>query len=737
VASVKKLFLDTETRSRVDISLGTDLYTHAAECLIVTYAFESGPAQIWEPWNDPIPPLDLWTVLRDPEYTVIALNTAFDRLILRRALHIEVPVERWRCVMAQGNAHGLPGGLEQLGAVCDLPENLQKLTGDDYKLIDTFCIPQRVTNQFVEPWERPDDWKRFCDYAVRDTESLRAVSLALPTANYTGTNLASWHLDQLVNERGFGFDQALARAAVSFLGDAKVASDAAVFSATDGAVHAATQRDRLLHYIRNKCKVDIDSLKASEVTEWLESDDLEPTVRLLLEERLQAGKSAGSKFATGLQRVGPESRIRHWSRWNGAGRTGRHSGRGYQPHNMARPTRRVRRVNGRIELEPVKADYIDSVILPGIYSKAALNDRAVYGGPNEAVALAVRHAIVAAPGNELMAADFKNIESVITAWIAGEAVQVVAFQDAFDSPKDKSKDVYRILAGKMLGKRPEDVTENERQMGKVCVLAFGFGGGVSALVSMAIAYQMDLDPLPDIVLPTATPEQLFRAERNWRRAFLSGEDFGLEKRVYMACDVLKQQYRTANSAIDQLRKDVDVATKNAIENRGSVYHVGRCTIWAESSMLIIQLPSGRRLLYVAPELKSELVEDPEGGEPWKSSYITYMTFRGKFWQRERAWSGLFVENIVQACANDVLRAAMLRVHADTLTVPAVRDYLMTLPPEARTSISLHVHDEIVLDLPISSYPIDRFKRVITTKEPWMDGLPITADTWSYPRYGKR
>jgi DNA polymerase bacteriophage-type len=734
---VARLFLDTETYCEVDIALGTDLYSRAAECLIVTYAFENEPVQIWEPWKDPIPPKDFIKHVKDPNVLFVALNAAFDRSILQYALNLEIPIERWWCVMAQANAHGLPGSLENLGKACDLPENLQKLTGDDYKLIDCFCMPQRASGKRIYPSGRPDDWQRFCTYAIRDTESLRAIFHALPTANYSDINLESWRLDQHINERGFGFDRSLAEAAVRFLADAKLASDANVYSASNRQVHTATQRDRLLRYLRENCGVDIENLKASEVTDWLESDDLDPAVRILLEERLQAGKSAGSKFATGLERVGPESRIRHWSRWNGAGRTGRHSGRAYNPHNMARPNRRVRRANGRIELEPVKADEIDSVIIPGIYSKDALYNKDKYGAPYEAIGLAVRHAIVAAPGNELMAADFKNIESVITGWIAGESVVVAAFQAAFDDPKDKSKDVYRILAGKMLGKRPEDVTDVERQMGKVAILAFGFGGGVSALVNMALLYQMDLEPLADVVLPAATPEQMMKAERAWRRAFLSGEDFELDKRTYMACDVLKQQYRTANNAIDQLRKDLDTATKSAVANKGTVYHVGRCTIWAETSMLIVQLPSGRKLLYIGPQLKEETVEDPDGGKPWTSSHITYMTFRGKAWRREKAWSGLFLENIVQAIANDVLRAAMLRVHRDTWTVPAIRAYLMTLPAAARTAISLHVHDETVLDVPKGSYPVERFRRVVTMKEPWMEGLPIAADIWVNERYGKR
>jgi DNA polymerase bacteriophage-type len=739
---VRLLFLDTETRSRTDISDGTDRYTRDAECLIVTYAFEDGPAKIWQPWHDPIPPADFWAAIQDPNCWLVAHNAAFDRLILQRALGIHTLPERWMCTMAMANAHGLPGSLEMLGVICGLDEDKLKLV-DDKKLIDTFCVPQHTTNQFVQPWEMPSEWQRFCNYAIRDTESLRAIFERLPVTNYVGAHLDSWRLDQLINERGFGFDRSLAAAAADYLDDAKVASNRVVAENSGGQVQAASQRNRLLKYLRETRGIDIETLRAGEVRDWLEHDDLDPIVRTLLEQRLEAGKSAGSKCRRGLELVGPESRIRHWCRWSGAGRTGRHSARGFQPHNMARPALSVRRPEGhahagRIELDPVKASYIDDVIIPGIYSKAALSEPLIYGGPFEAVNLMLRHMIVAAPGNEIMAGDFKNIESVITAWLAGEHGQVSAFERAFQDPKNKSLDVYRILAGKMLGKPPEQVNESERQMGKVAILAFGFGGGVSALVNMAVAYQLDLDVLPDIVLPAATPEQLLKAEKAWRRAFLRGEDFELEKRVYMACDVLKQAFRTANSAIDQLRKDIDTAVKAAVAAKdGTVYNVGRCKIFANNSFLVIELPSGRRLLYASPTIEKEVIVDPDGGEPWTSTYIKYSTARGRGWTRERAWSGLFLENMVQAIANDVLRAAMNRLHEDTWRVPEIATYLRTLPPAEQTAINLHVHDEICLDIPKGSYPAERFRRVVTAKERWMEGLPIAVDIWINPRYGKR
>jgi DNA polymerase bacteriophage-type len=624
-----------------------------------------------------------------------------------------------------------------LGVVCGLDADHAKLV-DDSKLIDTFCVPQAATDRFIEPWEMPNEWERFCKYAIRDTDALREIYKRLPTHNYTGFNLQCWHLDQLINERGFGFDSKLANAAVAFLGDAKVSSDAAVFEASKEQIHAATQRNKLLTYLQKQCGINIDSLRASDVREWLEHDDLDPVVRVLLEQRLEAAKNSGAKFTRGLRMVGPQGRQRNCIQFNGAGRTGRHSGRGFQPHNLARPAITVRTEAGRIELSPVKATYIDDVIIPGIYSKSALNNPLVFGGPYEACALTLRHVITAAEGNELVVGDFKNIESVITAWIAGQNDEVEAFERAFADPKNKALDVYRIQFSAFFGTPVLEVNDTERQAGKVSKLAFGFGGGVGALVTMAAGYQMDLEPLADIVLPRATAEQKEKAYKAWRRAFLRGEDYELEPKIYQACDILKQVYRTANDKIDQMRRDVGTAIKNAVKSPNkTVYHVARCKIWSTGNFLIIELPSGRRLLYANPKIYQEVIKDPDGGKDWISEYVVYCTARGKSWRVERAWDGLFVENIVQGIANDALRAAMWRLHADTMNVPEIKRYLMTLPEEARTAICLHVHDEVALDVPKGSYPKSRLVRIMNEKEPWMAGLPMATDAWTHERYGKR
>lgn len=732
-------FTDTETRARVPISHGNDLYTRDAECRIVTYAIDEAKSQIWQPWEAPRIPSDLEDAICDERVKFVAHNAPFDYKIYLRSLKIRIPLKRWRCTQAQAYSAGLPGSLEILGKVLGLPLDYQKLTDDKY-LIHVFCEPSKLTNQFIEPWERPDEWARFCNYAIRDTDALREIYRRLPKHNYSGVNLEWWVLNQLENERGFGFDAPFAREAVDFLALAKKQTNKVMHDNSGGAVGAATQRKRLLEFLQRKHGLEIANLTASEVRDWLEHDDLHPEVRILLETRLEASKSAGSKYNRGLTLLGPGDRMRNTIQWSGAGRTGRNSGRGFQPHNMARPQINVMRTFGlkigRMVMVNVKAKFIDDVIMPGIRNKAALNSDLIYGGPNEAAALALRHVIIATAGNNLQVVDWKNIESRITPWIAGEEWVLEAYRAA---DRGEGDDLYKLLFHQFFGIPISEIDDVMRQCGKVCKLAFDYGGGVGALVTMSATYQMDLDPLPDMVLPRATPEQLSKANKAWRRAFLEGDDYALERRVYMACDILKQVYRESHPRIDQLKHDFGSAALNAIRYPGvqNAKRVGKCTIWATENMLIIELPSGRRLLFMQPRLHAVLYVDPDTGAASTREYWSYCAARGKSWRREDSWPGLTVENVVQAIANDVLRQAAVAIHKDTFQYPAVVEYLATLPEFARTALVLDVHDELVLDLPPGAYPMKRFEEKATEGFGWSVGLPLAVDGWTGPRYGKR
>ena len=123
------------------------------------------------------------------------------------------------------------------------------------------------------------------------------------------------------------------------------ASASARISAASGTVDpsrsaaSVTQREKLLEWFNNS-GLEIASLKASEIREALEGDDLPPAHRFLLELRLEGSKSSGAKYRRGLECVGPDGRIRDTMLYAGANRTGRWSGRNFQPQNLPRPSGR-------------------------------------------------------------------------------------------------------------------------------------------------------------------------------------------------------------------------------------------------------------------------------------------------------------------------------------------------------------------------------------------------------------
>lgn len=689
------VYFDTETRSTVSIKDGTDRYMSGAQALLAQWAVDDGPVQIWECLNERQPQA-LTKLLYDERCVFVAHNAAFDRAVVARLLLCPMPASRWVCTLAQAYAHSLPGGLEALCAVLGVPQHLAKIA-DGRRLIQLFCVPHK--DKFNDPKDFPEDWARFKAYGASDITSLREVHRRLPVHNFRGQNLRYHWFNCRVNERGFAVDLPLAEAAVKLLASAKVRTDHAVTAATGGSVTAVTQRDRLLRYLTEH-NVELANLKKAEIERALEGDDLSPVARFILEARLEGAKASGAKYKTAL-RQHVDGRIRYAMQCFGAGATGRTAHKGFQPGNMPR----VR----------ARAEWIDALTLPAIHTGGG--DPILVGQPNSACADALRHTIIAAPGYELVVADFANIESRVLAWLAGEQWKLDAY-----AARDRGEgaDLYRLLYARFFGGSAGDTTDYQRQQAKVTELACGFGGSVGAVVAMSANNGADLDALPALIFPQADDRMKAKAVRAYNRAVKEGEDFALSAETFQACHVLVQIYRAANPAIDDLKHALGRAVESSIRERNVLHEVGRCKVWADDRVLIIELPSGRRLLYWHPGIAAETKVDVETGEKTERYYVVYTRYRGKQTIRQRAWAGLFVENIVQAVANDLLRYAELAVDEQW--------------PD---SIVLDIHDEIVLEVPIGSVKLEELIAVMCAERPWSRGLPTAADGWVHPRYGKR
>lgn len=693
-----EFFVDTETFGDVNLKkYGLDRYLNGAvECLIVTYARDDKAVGCWDVTSGAPMPAEFEDNMLDERVIKIAHNAPFDRKVLRKTMGFDAPWEQWHCTMSQAYAHGLPGSLDSLGVVLGIPVDMRKLKrGED--LIQLFCVKKKGRTRSTAK-SHPDDWREFLEYATQDTAALREIYRRLPSHNYRGEHHELWVADMEINERGFFIDQDLCRAAVKLRDAAKAEVDDEIERLTDGRITKGTQRERIHHEIVGEHGVMMLDLTADTMERMLQQPDLDPMARQLIELRMKSSLTSLTKYERALERVGPDGRMKDTLQYSGAGRTGRWAGRGVQPHNMPRPKR--------------PADEIENRIVPLILDGTLPQE---YHDVNGACQDALRSMIVAEPGNELIVSDWSNIEGRCVAWEAGESWKLSAFER---QDRGEGEDLYRLLFSQLMAKPLEAVTKDDRQQGKAFELAFGYGGGVGACVTAAGTYGIDLPTLARTALENAPDSVVNKAEKTWEQAFIRGEDFMLEPEVYMGCDAAKQLYRKANSKIAQLWWDVERAVKWAIDRPGSVQHVGRCKIWAVPKYLIIELPSGRRLLYAQPKLRVTVEYDEDSEEMSKRVSISYMHASAKQWKRTYSYGGKLVENITQAIANDVLRKAILRARREGWPV------------------ILHVHDEIVTEVPIGLFELDDLNKLMERPISWAKGLPLKAAGYTAKRYRK-
>jgi DNA polymerase len=81
----------------------------------------------------------------------------------------------------------------------------------------------------------------------------------------------------------------------------------------------------------------------------------------------------------------------------------------------------------------------------------------------------LKKAILAPEGKVIIDADSSQIEARVLAWLAGQDDLVEAFA--------KGEDVYKIMASKIYGKPREEITKEERFVGKTTILGAGYGMG--------------------------------------------------------------------------------------------------------------------------------------------------------------------------------------------------------------------------------------------------------------------
>jgi DNA polymerase len=334
----RKLWIDLETFSSVAIKHGAHRYATQAEIILLAWALDDGPVSVWDCTLDPLPPAELLHAEFDE---IWAHNSGFDRTVLRACKPHLVPTEpsHWRDTMVQAYAHGLPGALGTLCDILGVPTDKAK-DKEGKTLIRLFCIPpaKNLKRGRATRETHPQEWAKFVEYAALDIEAMREVHRRLPRWNYQGDELALWHLDQRINDRGVMIDMDLARGAIRAVERAQADLKARTQELTGGEVESTTKRDQFLAHLLEQYGVALPDVQISTLERRLSDPDLDAGLRELLAIRLQASSTSTAKYNTLINATNDDDRLRGVLQFDGAGRTRRWAGRLFQPQNLPRPT---------------------------------------------------------------------------------------------------------------------------------------------------------------------------------------------------------------------------------------------------------------------------------------------------------------------------------------------------------------------------------------------------------------
>lgn len=454
---IKRLWLDRETFCEDDLKeVGTYLYAETAEDLILTYAIDDGPVQVWDATEEPIPPDDLVHAMETAE-EVWAHNAQFDRAIHNgpKQQHLpRIPLERWRCSMAMALSHALPGSLDDLGAALGAGIHQRKLKSGK-KLINLFCKPLPANRKLrrADRFTHPVQWEEFKEYAAFDVEAMRWNVSQMPTCNWDAACIAEWHHDQVINERGFYVDTELTEAGVRASYEEKQRIHAQVRQIL-GCDVRVTQRDQFKALLEQRYGLQLENTQKDTFLQELKNPNLHPEAAMLLRLALQANKTSTAKYAKLHPAVQRDRRFRGGLQFCGAARTRRLAGRMFQGQNL--PSR-------GLPPAPKVEFYINALKQDAHHLFFEDNELMWYG------AAALRGVVTVPEGKKLVAADLSNIEGRLLAWLAGEKWKLKAFT-AYDA--GTGPDLYNITAVNIIGGDPWKVSKpNRNAFGKVPDLA--------------------------------------------------------------------------------------------------------------------------------------------------------------------------------------------------------------------------------------------------------------------------
>jgi DNA polymerase len=666
---------------------------------------------------------------------VVAHNAGFERIIwafirARYGLGHWPALCIWQqdCTLARAANQNLPIALEKIGRILKLRE---KKDDEGAKLMKSMSKPKILKDGTITwPLDTPQNRDRLELYQDQDVRTeIEGDDILLPLPPLERD---VWELDQVINDRGIPVDIEAVTVAWDVVNYAKRAADRRMFALTGGAVGTCNEIENIVNWIRSrgfKC----DSFRKDDHADIMMFADFggDEVVRKVVELRRDAGKTSTSKFLRILECVCADDRIRGQIMYCGATQTKRFAGKLVQTQNLKRfdPEREADGIKFAINL--LKS----GMTIPDIYNVMSM----AFKAPIDVLAKCMRPMIKAEDGHVFYNADYSNVEGRINAWLANETTKIAAFL-AYDNKT--GPDLYKLAFSGAFGKPVEQVAYEERQVGKVMELSFGFQGGVGAFIENAEKAQPPLKPAA-IVAPVraaVAADMWFRVREEYQSAT---DKFDLLQDEWTAVKIVVRGWRNNNAMIKQGWYDAQDAAIQAMDAPYTEVpcYFGRVSYLFDGSNLYCRLPDGSILYYNQAFMRYQVTEYVEVAGAWidcteffpheledlrkagarfKQQGRNVVYFHHEVtgqWVPQALYGGLQCENIVQGTGRAILVRAMLRVE------------------KAGYPIVMHTHDDILSHVRKGFGSVAEYEDLMRINEPWLAGMPLAVKGHMDERYG--
>jgi len=652
----KYLHIDIETRSELDIkSDGLMNYAHHESTQILCICFKIDGEMY-------VDDLDvLLTYVEDPEVIFCAHNASFEYIMLHAKLNwFDVPIERWRCSAAVAAYHRLP---RSLGACAKTLGLAKQKDEEGKKVMMKMCKPlpkaqrkNNVSNKLLAS-ELEDMFggcyynhdylldsipyyslKEYCKDDVLTEEAIIDRLGFLPLEEQE-----LFEIDFTMNwVNGVQVDVELCEKMQSIFKSLQTSINAKCVNKHG---FKLTQVAKVAEFLGE------ENCDAAKLRDMLEDPDISEEKKEVIRWRQTVGNTSPSKYKA-VQKLAYKGRVYGMMLYHGAG-TGRWTSKGVQLQNIARGSFSEDWVDEEME---ISCNYILQDRFKELMSSGLVTEEI------EVVKSVLRGVFT----GDLSVCDYSQIEARILPWIAGQTDVVKAFEDGLD--------IYKVSASQIYKKKYEDVTKDERFIGKIATLALGYQGGKGAFLGMA-------------------------------------EVYGVKDMDERFAEKIKVDWRKANTKIVQFWYALEEAARIAIGGLANSTH--GVAFKCEDDFLKMTIPSGRTLFFYKPELRDGSItylkqlsqnDFPLAGTKFSADGVQV--------GRVQTYGGKLCENVIQAMARDVM------VHA-----------IKMLP---RDKIAFSVHDELICD----GLPLDQLQEAMLVVPKWAEGLPIGVDGWAGERYRK-